>query len=261
MYLIDSHCHLNFDGLAQRLPEVFDKMAENQVRQALAISVSRDSFAEVLAIAEAHEHVYATVGIHPDREDAAEFSFDELCAHAQHPKVAAIGETGLDYHWCSGDLAWQHRRFITHIEAAKASGLPLVIHTRKSADDTLALMREHGAERAVMHCFAEDVRVAKIALDLGYYLSFSGIVTFKNAADVQEAARYCPADRLLVETDAPFLAPVPYRGKPNEPAYVRHTAEFVATLRGESLATVMQNTCDNFYRLFDKVSPSALLAV
>ncbi|RRD91631.1 TatD family hydrolase [Conchiformibius steedae] len=253
MYLIDSHCHLNFEGLAERLPEVFDNMAKNQVRQALAISVSRDSFAQVLAIAQAHDHVYATVGIHPDSESAAEFSFDELVEHARHPKVAAIGETGLDYHWCSGDLTWQHHRFITHIEAANAAGLPLVIHTRKSADDTLALMREYHAQSAVMHCFAEDVRVAKIALDLGYYLSFSGIVTFKNAADVQAAARYCPADRLLVETDSPFLAPVPHRGKRNEPAYVRHTAEFLAQLRGETLEHIMQHTSDNFYRLFPKV--------
>lgn len=253
MYLIDSHCHLNFDGLAGRLPEVFANMREQQIGQALAISVSRDSFAEVLAIAEANSHIFATVGIHPDREDAAEFTLDELLQHARHPKVVAVGETGLDYHRCSGDLTWQHQRFITHIQAARQSGLPLVIHTRKSADDTLALMREHQAERAVMHCFAEDVRVAKIALDMGYYLSFSGIVTFKNAADVQAAARYCPADRLLVETDSPFLAPVPHRGKPNEPAYVRHTAEFLAQLRGEDFATLAHTTTENFYRLFDKV--------
>lgn len=254
MYLIDSHCHLNFNELAQRLPEVFNNMAQNQVRQALAISVSRESFAEVLAIAEAYSHVFATVGIHPDSKDAAEFSLNELLTHAQHPKVVGIGETGLDYHWCNGDLTWQHQRFITHIAASKQSNLPLIIHTRKAADDTLNIMREHHAEQAVMHCFAEDERIAKAALDLGYYLSFSGIVTFKNATDVQAAAKYCPLDRLLVETDSPFLAPVPHRGKPNEPAYVRHTAEFLAKLRGEKFDTLAQASTENFYRLFTKVT-------
>lgn len=253
MYLIDSHCHLNFDGLSNRLPEVLANMAQNHVKQALVISVSRDGFAEVLQLAEQHHHLFATVGIHPDREDAAEFSFDELCQHAQHPKVVGIGETGLDYHWCSGDVSWQHQRFITHIQAAKHSDLPLIIHTRKAADDTLSLLHEHGATKAVMHCFAEDVRIAKMALDLGFYLSFSGIVTFKNAKDVQEAAKYCPADRILVETDAPFLAPVPHRGKANEPAYVWHTAHYLAQLRGESLSDIMEHTTENFYRLFTKV--------
>ena len=255
MQIIDSHSHLNFDGLRERLPEVFANMRANNVVRALAISVSRDSFEQVLAIAEQYDHVYATVGIHPDSETAAEFSFDELIERAAHPKVVGIGETGLDYHWCSGDLAWQHRRFAVHIEAAKQSGLPLIIHTRKAADDTMAMLREHTAPQAVMHCFAEDLRVAKIALDMGYYLSFSGIVTFKNAADVQEAARYCPLDRLLVETDSPFLAPVPYRGKPNEPAYVRHTAEFLAQLRGDTLENIARASTENFHRLFAKVPP------
>ena len=255
MQLIDSHCHLNFDGLANRLPEVFANMAANQVSHALAVSVSRQSFGQVLAIAEQHAHIYASVGIHPDDPEAEEFGTDELTAHARHPKVVAIGETGLDYHWCSGDLTWQHNRFITHIQAANKSGLPLIIHTRKAADDTQRLMDEHRAEKAVMHCFSEDVRIAKIALDLGYYLSFSGIVTFKNAKDIQAAAQYCPLDRLLVETDAPFLAPVPHRGKTNEPAYVRHTAEFLAQLRGETLENIARASSENFYRLFDKVTP------
>ncbi|MDO4434693.1 MAG: TatD family hydrolase [Alysiella sp.] len=257
MYLIDSHCHLNFEGLAERLPEVFANMQHNGVGQALAISVSRDSFAQILAIAQAHSHIYATVGIHPDSETAVEFSLAELVEYAQHPKVVGIGETGLDYHWCQGDLTWQHNRFIMHIEAAKQADLPLIIHTRKAADDTMRVLTEHAAPKAVMHCFAEDTRVAKMALDLGYYISFSGIVTFKNAKDIQAAAQYCPLDRILVETDAPFLAPVPHRGKPNEPAYVRHTAEFLAQLRGESLETIMQATTANFYRLFDKVVPLA----
>lgn len=253
MQLIDSHCHINFEGLANRLPEVFANMQNNQVTHALAISVSRQTFTEVLALAEQYPHIYATVGIHPDREDAAEFSVAELVQHAQHPKVVGIGETGLDYHWCTGDLTWQHNRFITHIQAAKQADLPLIIHTRKAADDTMRLLAEYGAEKAVMHCFSENVKIAKIALDLGYYISFSGIVTFKNAKDIQAAAQYCPLDRILVETDAPFLAPVPHRGKQNEPAYVRHTAEFLAQLRGESLETIAAATTENFYRLFDKV--------
>lgn len=255
MQLIDSHCHLNFEGLAQRLPEVFANMLQNNVQQALAISVSRESFEQVLALAEQYPHIYATVGIHPDSETAAEFSIEELVQYAKHPKVIGIGETGLDYHWCSGDLRWQHQRFANHIEAAKQSDLPLIIHTRKAADDTMATLKEHNAPKAVMHCFSEDVRIAKMALDLGYYISFSGIVTFKNAKEVQEAAKYCPLDRILVETDAPFLAPVPHRGKPNEPAYVRHTAEFLAQLRGESLETVAQASTENFFRLFEKAKP------
>lgn len=253
MHLIDSHCHLNFDGLAGRLPEVFANMAEKEVRQALAISVSRQTFSEVLAIAEAHEHIYATVGIHPDEKDTPEFTVAELVEHAKHPKVVGIGETGLDYHWCQGDLGWQYQRFADHIEAANQSGLPLVIHTRDAAADTMRMLREHQAHAGVIHCFAENVEVAKAALDLGFYISFSGIVTFKNAADIQEAAKYVPQDRILVETDAPFLAPVPKRGKPNEPAYVRYTAEFMAQLRGETLEQVAGYTTDNFYRLFGKV--------
>ncbi|MDO4227292.1 TatD family hydrolase [Neisseria sp.] len=253
MYLVDSHCHLNFDGLSSRLPEVFANMAENQVRQALAISVSRQSFAEVLAIAEANDHIFATVGVHPDREDAEEFTVEELVRHAQHPKVVGIGETGLDYHWCKGDLAWQHQRFVCHILAANQSGLPLVVHTRDAAADTMRLLREHQAHAGVIHCFTENVEVAKAALDLGFYISFSGIVTFKNAPDIQAAAKYVPADRILVETDAPFLAPVPKRGKPNEPAYVKYTADFVAQLRGETSERIAETTTENFYRLFNKV--------
>lgn len=255
MQLIDSHFHPNFDGLQQRLPEVFENMEHNHVRQALAISVSRDSFAQILTIAEQHPHIYATIGIHPDNPDAEEFSINELLHHAQHPKVIGIGETGLDYHWCEGDLTWQHERFAYHIEAAKHSHLPLIIHTRKAANDTLTMLREHQAPQAVMHCFAENKAIAKEALDLGYYISFSGIVTFKNAKEVQEAAQYCPLDRILVETDAPFLAPVPHRGKTNEPAYVYHTAEFLAQLRKDSLENIASATTENFYRLFTKAIP------
>ena len=258
MQLIDSHCHLNFDGLADRLPEVLANMAENQVALALAVSVSRQSFAEVHAIAQEHTNIYASVGIHPDDPAAEEFTFEELVGRAALPKVAAIGETGLDYHWCKGDLAWQHRRFITHIEAAKQSRMPLIIHTRDAADDTMRLLREHQAHAGVIHCFTEDVRVARLALDLGFYISFSGIVTFKNAAAIQEAARYVPLDRMLVETDSPFLAPVPKRGKPNEPAYVRPTAGFVAELRGDTLENIARATTENFFRLFAKIPREAV---
>lgn len=249
--LIDSHCHLNFPDLAQRLPEVLANMAEAGVDKAIAISVSRQSFEEVHAIAQNHPNIYATVGIHPDDPEAEEFSLEELLEHAARPKVVAIGETGLDYHWCKGDLAWQHQRFALHIEAANRSGLPLVVHTRDAAADTMRLLREHQAHAGVIHCFTEDVHTAKLALDLGFYISFSGIVTFKNATAIQEAARYVPLDRLLVETDSPYLAPVPKRGKPNEPAYVRHTATFVAQLRGDSLENIAQATTANCMRLFN----------
>ena len=248
--LIDSHCHLNFPDLAQRLPEILASMAEAGVDKAIAISVSRQSFEEVHTIAQNHPNIYATVGIHPDDPEAEEFSLEELLERAARPKVVGIGETGLDYHWCKGDLAWQHQRFALHIEAANRSGLPLVVHTRDAAEDTMRLLREHQAHAGVIHCFTEDVHTAKLALDLGFYISFSGIVTFKNATAIQEAARYVPLDRLLVETDSPYLAPVPKRGKPNEPAYVRHTAAFVAQLRGDSLENIAQATTANCLRLF-----------
>ena len=255
--LIDSHCHLNFPDLAQRLPEILANMAEAGVDKAIAISVSRQSFEEVHAIAQNYPSIYATVGIHPDDPEAEEFSLEELLERAARPKVVAIGETGLDYHWCKGDLAWQHQRFVLHIEAANRSGLPLVVHTRDAAADTMRLLREHQAHAGVIHCFTEDVHTAKLALDLGFYISFSGIVTFKNATAIQEAARYVPLDRLLVETDAPYLAPVPKRGKPNEPAYVRHTAAFVAQLRGDSLENIAQATTANCLRLFNKICTAA----
>ncbi|MGF6147631.1 Uncharacterized deoxyribonuclease YcfH [Kingella potus] len=259
MQLIDSHCHLNYESLAGRLPEVLANMAENQVALALAVSVSRQSFDEVHAIAREHRHIYASVGVHPADPDDEEFALEELTERAALPKVAAIGETGLDYHWCKGDLAWQHRRFATHIEAANRSGLPLIIHTREAADDTMRFLREHKAHAGVIHCFTEDIRVAKLALDLGFYISFSGIVTFKNAVQIQEAARYVPSDRILVETDAPFLAPVPKRGKTNEPAFVRHTAAFLAELRGDSIENIAAVTTDNFFRLFAKIPRTAVV--
>lgn len=258
MYLIDSHCHLNFDGLKDRLPEVFANMEAQSVKQALAISVSKQSFAEVFDIAQAHDHIYCTIGIHPDSQEAEEFTIAEMVEAAKHPKIVGIGETGLDYYWCKGDLSWQHQRFADHIQAANESGLPVIVHTRDAAEDTLQILKECHTNSGVIHCFSEDVAFAKAALDLGLYISFSGIVTFKNAPLIQEAAKYVPADRILVETDAPFLAPVPKRGKQNEPSYVRYTAEFLANLRGESLETLAQNTSDNFYRLFKKVPDGRL---
>ena len=258
MYLIDSHCHLNFDGLKDRLPEVFANMEAQSVKQALAISVSKQSFAEVFDIAQAHDHIYCTIGIHPDSQEAEEFTIAEMVEAAKHPKIVGIGETGLDYYWCKGDLSWQHQRFADHIQAANESGLPVIVHTRDAAEDTLRILKECHTHSGVIHCFSEDVAFAKAALDLGLYISFSGIVTFKNAPLIQEAAKYVPADRILVETDAPFLAPVPKRGKQNEPSYVRYTAEFLADLRGESLETSAQNTSDNFYHLFKKVPDGRL---
>lgn len=258
MYLIDSHCHLNFDGLKDRLPEVFANMEAQSVKQALAISVSKQSFAEVFDIAQAHDHIYCTIGIHPDSQEAEEFTIAEMVEAAKHPKIVGIGETGLDYYWCKGDLSWQHQRFADHIQAANESGLPVIVHTRDAAEDTLQILKECHTNSGVIHCFSEDIAFAKAALDLGMYISFSGIVTFKNAPLIQEAAKYVPADRILVETDAPFLAPVPKRGKQNEPSYVRYTAEFLANLRGESLETLAQNTSDNFYRLFKKVPDGRL---
>lgn len=251
--LIDSHCHLNMPELAARLPQVLENMAQAEIGQAIAISVDRQSADEVLALAEQHTNLFASVGVHPEDQNSAEMSLDELIAAAQHPKVVGIGETGLDYHWCSGDLAWQHARFSTHIQASNQTGLPLIIHTRDAAADTLRLLHENQAQQGVIHCFTEDTAFAKAVLDLGFYISFSGILTFKNAQQIQEACKYVPLDRILVETDAPYLAPVPKRGKPNEPAYVRYTAEFVAQLRGDSMETIEAATNANTYRLFSKL--------
>ena len=250
--LVDSHCHINFPELAENLPQVLDTMVENQVSYALAVSVSRQTADEVLLLAKQHPHIFASVGIHPADKDTAEFSFDELVARSQHPRVVAIGETGLDYHWCKGDLAWQHNRFRVHIQAAKVAGVPLIIHTRSAPDDTIKILQEEKADNGVIHCFSEDTAFAKAALDLGFYISFSGIVTFKNAQEVQAACKMVPDDRILVETDAPYLAPAPHRGKLNQPAYTRHTAEFVANLRGMDFEQLAHTTTDNFFRLFNK---------
>lgn len=250
--LVDSHCHLDFPDLADHLPDVLQRMQDKQVGLAVCIGVNLEDFPKVLALAEQEPRLFATVGVHPEYTDVEEPDEDRLVELATYPKVIAIGETGLDYYWQKDQPEWQRDRFRTHIRAAKRCGKPLVVHTRDSAVDTLRVLKEEGAGAVggVMHCFTENWEIARQALDLGFYLSFSGIVTFKNATIVKEVAQKCPLDRLLVETDAPYLAPVPYRGKPNEPSYVHYVAEEIARLRGISLEEVTKATTDNFFRLF-----------
>jgi TatD DNase family protein len=255
---VDSHCHLDFPELSGNLPAVLDAMAANQVTHALCISVSLPELPHVMQIATDHANLYASAGVHPDYEDTPDPSVDELLALATRPKVVAIGETGLDYYRLTGDLAWQRDRFRRHIRAAREAAKPLVIHTRSAAADTLAIMREEKAGEAggVMHCFTETWEVAQAALDLGFHISFSGIVTFKKAKDLKDIARRVPLDRMLIETDSPYLAPVPFRGKTNQPAYVRHVAEEIARLREIPVEGVAQATSANFFRLF-RVRPDA----
>lgn len=254
---IDSHCHINFPGLADKLPEVFERMAANQVSHALCIGVELEKFPEIRALAEAHPNVYASVGVHPDHEVCTEPTVEQLLALADHPRVVAIGETGLDYFRLTGDLEWQRERFRTHIRAARACNKPLVIHTRSAADDTLRLMREERAGEAggVMHCFTESLAVAEAAIDLGFYISFSGIVTFKNAVALREVAAAIPLERMLIETDAPYLAPVPHRGQTNQPGFVKHVAEEIARVRGIAVEAVGDATTENFFRLFASAKP------
>jgi TatD DNase family protein len=256
---IDSHCHINFPELAARMPELLSKMAENQVTHALCVSVDLPDFPGVLALAEQYPHIYASVGVHPDYEDTPEPSVDQLVQLSQHPKIIAIGETGLDYYRLEGDLEWQRERFRTHIKASRNTRKPLIIHTRSASADTIRLMREEGAGTdqggvgGVMHCFTESLEVAEAALAMGFYISFSGIVTFKSAKDLQEVARAVPLERMLIETDSPYLAPVPFRGRMNEPGYVRHVGEYIATLKGIPLEQVARQTTENFFNLFNVV--------
>ena len=250
--LVDSHCHLDFPDLCARLPDILSRMREKSIGCAVCIGVNLEDFPGVLALAEAHLGLFATVGVHPEYTDVEEPDEARLVALAGHEKVIAIGETGLDYYWHKNQPEWQRARFRTHIRAAKAVGKPLIVHTRDSAADTLRILREEGVQAVggVMHCFTESWEVAQQALDLGLYLSFSGIVTFKNAALVKEVAQKAPLDRILVETDSPYLAPVPYRGKINEPSYVYHVAEEIARLRGLTVEAVAEATTDNFFSLF-----------
>ncbi len=254
--LIDSHCHINFTELSTNLDDYLQQMVDNDVRYALCVATRPDNIDEVIRIAEERNNIFATVGIHPD-EKLPEFGLTEefLLKHSEHPKVIAIGETGLDYYWNKDvDMSWQHKRFQTHINVAKRSGLPLVIHTRESAEDAWKMLAKSGIDEcgAVIHCFTENLDWARKFLDIGCYISFSGIVTFKSAKDIQEAAKFVPLDRLLVETDAPYLAPVPHRGKLNHPALVRHTAEFIADLRQVGIDEITEATSNNFFNLFKK---------
>lgn len=250
--LVDSHCHLNFPELIANIDAIRQSMLDHEVRHALCISVTLGEFPQVLAVAEAYDNIYASVGVHPDYEDEEEASVDELVRLASHPKVVAIGETGLDYFRLTGDLEWQRERFRKHIRAAIKADKPLIIHTRSAAEDTIRIIREENAQRVggVMHCFTESLAVAKQAIELGFYISFSGIVTFKNALELKEVARQVPLDRILVETDSPYLAPVPFRGKTNQPAYVKYVAEEVARLRNIPFEVLAQATTDNFFNLF-----------
>ncbi len=256
--LVDSHCHLDFPDLIENESAILERMAENGVTHALCVSVKLETLPAVIGLAERHVNLFASVGVHPDNADCDEPDEAKLLELAAHPKVIAIGETGLDYYWHKDAPEWQRTRFRTHIHAARRCAKPLIIHTRDSAVDTIRLMREERASEAggVMHCFTETREVAEQALDLGFYISFSGIVSFKNAEALRDVARFVPADRLLVETDSPYLAPMPFRGKTNQPAYVRHVAQAVADARGESLAAVAEATTRNFFRLFKDARPS-----
>ncbi len=253
---IDSHCHLDFPELSERLPELLDNMTAARVDRALCISVTLEDWPRVMAVARSSPRLSATVGVHPDYEGITEPTVQGLVDAARDPIVVGIGETGLDYFRTTGDVPWQRERFAVHIRAARQAGLPLIIHTRAAGDDTLNILRAEGAEQAggVMHCFTETWAFARHALDLGFFLSFSGIVTFKNAADLREVARLAPLDRLLIETDSPYLAPVPRRGKTNEPAWVSHVAACLAEVRGIPVEAIGEATTENFHRLFPKVA-------
>jgi len=250
--LVDSHCHLDFPEFQGREEELLAGMKANDVGWALIAGVTLERFPGVLALAERYPNLYAAVGVHPDTQEGEDPDQERLISLVAHPKVVAIGETGLDYYRLEGDLEWQRERFRTHIRAARRCGKPLIIHTREAATDTLRILGEESAGEAggVFHCFTETCAIAKAALDLGFYISISGIVTFKNATQIKEVAGFVPLDRLLVETDAPYLAPVPFRGKLNHPALVRHVADEVAKLKGIGTDDLAQATTNNFFRLF-----------
>lgn len=260
----DSHCHLSFPELQAQLPQIRLAMQTAQVDRALCICTTLEEFENVYQLASSYDNFWCTVGVHPDNEDVLEPTLDDLASRASLPKVVGIGETGLDYYRLGertvADMAWQRDRFRLHIQAARQTKKPLVIHTRSASDDTLAILKEEGsgigrgaAAQGVFHCFTETLAVAKAALDLGFYISFSGIVTFKNAGDIREVARFVPLDRLLIETDSPYLAPMPYRGKTNNPSYVPLVALKIAEIRQQSLEVIAKATSDNFERLFKGV--------
>lgn len=257
----DSHCHLSFPELQAQLPQIRQAMQAAQVDRALCICTTLEEFETVHQLAISYDNFWCTVGVHPDNENVQEPSFDDLVARASLKKVVGIGETGLDYYRLGdrtvADMAWQRERFRVHIRAARQTEKPLVIHTRSASDDTLAILKEEGASqensriRGVFHCFTESQAVARAALDLGFYISFSGIITFKNAGDIREVARFVPLDRLLIETDSPYLAPMPYRGKTNNPSYVPLVAQQIAEIKQQSLDEIAQVTSRNFEQLFN----------
>ncbi|MBI4938845.1 MAG: TatD family hydrolase [Nitrosomonadales bacterium] len=250
--MVDSHCHLDFPELAEILDEVLANMRQGGVSHALCVGVTLENFPRIRQLVERQEQLYASVGVHPDHELDAEPTQAMLVQLAQHPRVVAIGETGLDYFRLKGDLEWQRARFRTHVRAARESRKPLIVHCREAAQDTLRILAEEGASEAggVMHCFTESLEVAQAAMEMNFLISFSGIVTFKSAISLKEVARRIPLERMLIETDAPYLAPAPYRGKLNQPAYVKYVAEEIAKLRGIPLEEVARVTTDNFCRLF-----------
>jgi len=253
---VDSHCHLDFPEYAGQIPDILARMKEALVNHAMCISVDMPNFPNVLALAESHPNLFATVGTHPDYEDTPEPTEDQLVELAQHPKILAIGETGLDYYRMGdktyAEMEWQRDRFRTHIRAAIRVQKPLIIHTRSASEDTIRIMKEEGASQVagVMHCFTESLEVAKASMEQGFYISFSGIVTFKSAKDLQETCKQIPLERMLIETDSPYLAPIPNRGKTNEPSWVAHVAQFIADLKGISVEEVAKHTTNNFKTLF-----------
>jgi TatD DNase family protein len=254
---IDSHCHLDFPDFRSRLPEVLANMESAKVSHALCVSVDLPDFPNVLKLAQDHQHLYASVGVHPDYEDTPEPTLEFLVDTAlKHPKIVAIGETGLDYYRMGersyASMEWQRERFRTHIRASVASKKPLIIHTRSASEDTIKILKEEGAQRigGVMHCFTESYEVAKAAMEMGFYISFSGIVTFKSAKDLQDTCKQVPLERMLIETDSPYLAPIPYRGKTNEPAWVSKVGEFIADLKGVPVEVLATQTSNNFFECF-----------
>ncbi len=259
----DSHCHLNFPELQANLVVIRQAMQEAQVTRALLISTQMETFPDVNAMALAHDNFWCTAGVHPDEDDVQEPTLDDLLAMGRHPKVVGIGETGLDYYRLGertvADMEWQRERFRRHIRCGQTLRLPLVIHTRSASADTLAILKEEGEDGGaqsvggVFHCFTETAEVARAALDLGFYISFSGILTFKNAQDLRDIAAWLPLERMLIETDSPYLAPAPHRGKTNNPSYVPWVAKQIATLRGISPEDVASQTSANFDRLFQGV--------
>ena len=249
---IDSHCHINFPELAADLAGVTEAMGANGVTHALCVSVNLETFPDVLAVAERFPNIFASAGVHPDDRSGEEPDVERLVSLADHPKVVAIGETGLDYYRVEGAADWQRERFRTHIRAARQAGKPLIIHTREAATDTLRILREEAAAEVggVMHCFTETADVALQAMEMNFMISFSGIVTFKNATALKDIARELPLQYMLIETDSPYLAPIPFRGKTNQPAYVRFVAEEIARLKGIPIGAIAEATSANFFRLF-----------